>query len=236
MLKKKKKTKVPAVCALILSAGSSRRMGSENKQLIELSGMPVLARTLKAFEKCALIKDIVLVCREQDITLYAEIASNYGITKLRSIVRGGETRTRSALLGLYAVPESSALIAVHDGARPLVSEMLITEAVTTAAEYGGAAPVVPIKDSIKRVKDGIISADVPRESLYAVQTPQVFKKDILLKALENAVNEGKSYTDDCAAVKAMGQAVKATHGSYDNIKLTTPEDIKLAQALMNEEF
>ncbi len=233
MLKKKKKPKVPAVCALILSAGASRRMG-EDKQLIELSGMPVLARTLKAFEKCALITDIVLVCREQDITLYAEIAGNYGITKLRSIVRGGDTRTRSALLGLYAVPENDKLIAVHDGARPLVSEMLITEAVTTAAEYGAAAPVVPIKDSIKRVKDGMICADVPRESLYAVQTPQVFKKEILLGALETAVNDGKSYTDDCAAVEAAGQAVKATHGSYDNIKITTPEDVKLAWAMTNE--
>ncbi len=231
----RKKPKLPSVCAVIVAAGSSRRMGGEDKLLIDIAGAPVLSYTLMAFESCSVIRDIVLVCREKDIAAYASMAEHYGISKLRTAVRGGETRTESALAGIYAAPEDAAIIAVHDGARPLVSEAVITEAVLAAAESGAAAPVVPVKDSIKRIRGGVISADVPRESLGAVQTPQVFKREILHKALENAVKEGKSYTDDCAAVEAIGQAVKATHGSYGNIKITTPDDIKIAGALLEVE-
>ena len=124
---------------------------------------------------------------------------------------------------------------VHDGARPLVSEAVITEAVTTAAEYGAAAPVVPVKDSIKRIEDGNIAADVARNTLAAVQTPQVFRKDLLRRALTSAAERGYSFTDDCAAVESLGTIVKATHGSYQNIKITTPEDILVAEALLTRE-
>ena len=127
------------------------------------------------------------------------------------------------------------LVAVHDGARPLVSEAVITEAVTTAAECGAAAPVVPVKDSIKRIEDGNIAADVARDTLAAVQTPQVFRKDLLRRALTSAAERGYSFTDDCAAVESLGTIVKATHGSYQNIKLTTPEDILVAEALLTRE-
>ena len=127
------------------------------------------------------------------------------------------------------------LVAVHDGARPLVSEAVITEAVYAAAEYGAAAPVVPVKDSIKRIEDGNIAADVPRDTLAAVQTPQVFDRTVLTRALEAAARENRSFTDDCAAVEAMGQAVRATHGSYENIKITTPEDILVAEAFLQKE-
>lgn len=120
-------------------------------------------------------------------------------------------------------------------ARPLVSEAVITEAVTTAAEYGAAAPVVPVKDSIKRIKDGNIAADVARDTLAAVQTPQVFRKDLLRRALTSAAERGYSFTDDCAAVESLGTIVKATHGSYQNIKITTPEDILVAEALLTRE-
>lgn len=231
----KKKPKPPVVCAVIVAAGSSRRMGGADKLLMEIAGAPVIAHTLKAFENCVSIRDIVLVCREQDIAVYASLSEAFGISKLRTAVRGGDTRTESAFAGLKAAPEDADLIAVHDGARPLVSEAVITEAVNTAMEYGAAAPVVPLKDSIKRVRDGVISADVPRESLRAVQTPQVFRKEILLRALESAVKEGKAYTDDCAAAEALGQQVRATHGSYDNIKITTPEDVRIAKTLLEED-
>ena len=150
--KRRKKTDLPAVCAVIVAAGSSRRMGGENKLLLEIDGVPVLARTLSAFQKCAAIRDIVLVCREQDIMPYTELAKAFSIDKLCTVTRGGETRTESVLAGITAAPENAVLVAVHDGARPLVSEAVITEAVTTAAEYGAAAPVVPVKDSIKRIE------------------------------------------------------------------------------------
>lgn len=233
--KRRKRTDLPAVCAVIVAAGSSRRMGGENKLLLEIDGVPVLARTLSAFQKCAAIRDIVLVCREQDIMPYTELAKAFSIDKLCTVTRGGETRTESVLAGITAAPENAVLVAVHDGARPLVSEAVITEAVTTAAEYGAAAPVVPVKDSIKRIKDGNIAADVARDTLAAVQTPQVFRKDLLCRALTSAAERGYSFTDDCAAVESLGTIVKATHGSYQNIKITTPEDILVAEALLTRE-
>lgn len=233
--KRRKKTDLPAVCAVIVAAGSSRRMGGENKLLLEIDGVPVLARTLSAFQKCAAIRDIVLVCREQDIMPYTELAKAFSIDKLCTVTRGGETRTESVLAGITAAPENAVLVAVHDGARPLVSEAVITEAVTTAAEYGAAAPVVPVKDSIKRIEDGNIAADVARSTLAAVQTPQVFRKDLLRRALTSTAERGYSFTDDCAAVESLGTIVKATHGSYQNIKITTPEDILVAEALLTRE-
>ena len=233
--KRKKKNTLPAVCAVIVAAGSSRRMGGENKLLLPLAGTPVLAHTLCAFEKCAAIRDIVLVCREQDILPYTELAQNCGASKLRTVTRGGDSRTASVLAGVQAAPAGTALVAVHDGARPLVSEAIITEAVHAAAECGAAAPVVPVKDSIKRIADGCIAADVPRDTLAAVQTPQVFERALLLRALEAAQADGTSFTDDCAAVEALGHAVRATHGSYQNLKITTPEDIPVAEALLQKE-
>lgn len=233
--KRKKKPALPAVCAVIVAAGSSRRMGGENKLLLPLDDAPVLAHTLSAFEKCAAIRDIVLVCREQDILPYSDLARAFGISKLRTVTRGGDSRTASVLAGITAAPEDTGLVAVHDGARPLVSEAVITEAVYAAAEYGAAAPVVPVKDSIKRIQNGSIAADVPRDTLAAVQTPQVFDRALLTRALETAACENRTFTDDCAAVEAMGQAVRATHGSYENIKITTPEDILVAEAFLHRE-
>lgn len=236
MQERRKKKPIPAaVCAVIVAAGSSRRMGGENKLLLKLAGAPVLAHTLNAFEKCAAVRDIVLVCREQDMMPYTDLARAFGISKLRTVTRGGDSRTASVLAGITAAPEDIVLVAVHDGARPLVSEAVITEAVYAAAECGAAAPVVPVKDSIKRIKNGCIAADVPRDTLAAVQTPQVFRREVLLRALTDAQRKNLSFTDDCAAVEAMGQTVRATHGSYENIKITTPEDIPAAEAFLNRE-
>lgn len=233
--RKKKKNTPAAVCAVIVAAGSSRRMGGENKLLLPLAGAPVLAHTLSAFEKCAVVRDIVLVCREQDILPYTDLARAFGISKLRTVTRGGDSRTASVLAGITAAPEDTVLVAVHDGARPLVSEAVITEAVYAAAECGAAAPVVPVKDSIKRIENGCIAADVPRDTLAAVQTPQVFRREVLLHALTDAQRKNLSFTDDCAAVEALGQTVRATHGSYENIKITTPEDIPAAEAFLYRE-
>ena len=230
-----KRKKLPAVCAVIVAAGSSRRMGGENKLLLSLGGQPVLAHTLCAFQKCPAVRDIVLVCREEDIVPYSELAQAFGVDKLRTVTRGGDTRTASVLAGVSASPEDAVLVAVHDGARPLVSEAVVTEAIAAAVEHGAAAPVVPVKDSIKRIENGVIAADVPRDTLAAVQTPQVFRRELLLRALHQAAQSGKTYTDDCAAVEAIGQTVRATHGSYENIKITTPEDIAVAEAFLDEE-
>ena len=228
--KRRKKTDLPAVCAVIVAAGSSRRMGGENKLLLEIDGVPVLARTLSAFQKCAAIRDIVLVCREQDIMPYTELAKAFSIDKLCTVTRGGETRTESVLAGITAAPENAVLVAVHDGARPLVSEAVITEAVTTAAEYGAAAPVVPVKDRIKRIEDGNIAADVARNTLAAVQTPQVFRADLLRRAYEAEYRP--EFTDDASVVEQAGEAVFLCEGERTNLKITTPEDMVIAEALL----
>ena len=185
-------TENQSVCAVVVAAGSSRRMGGENKLLLPLCGKPVLAHTLTAFQMCGAVRDIVLVCREQDMEVYRTLAAENGITKLRTLTRGGDTRTESVLAGVSAASEACALVAVHDGARPLVSDEVITQAVDEAAKTGAAAPVVPVKDSIKRIENGKIAADVPRDTLAAVQTPQVFRRDMLLHALLDAAAHGRS--------------------------------------------
>jgi len=232
MFRRKKKKVEPVCTAVIVAAGSSQRMGGENKLLVPLGGIPVLAHTLLAFEHCAVIRDIVVVSREQDIVGYGTLAQQTGITKLHTIVRGGESRTASVLAGVQATDPETQLVAVHDGGRPLVSDAVITETVQAALQWGAAAPIVPVKDSIKRISNGCIAADVRRDTLGAVQTPQVFRRDDLRRALTVAAWEGKVFTDDCAAVEAMGITVHATQGSYENIKITTPEDFWIAAALL----
>ena len=205
-------------------------MGGENKLLLEIDGVPVLARTLSAFQKCAAIRDIVLVCREQDIMPYTELAKAFSIDKLCTVTRGGETRTESVLAGITAAPEKRRARCRTRRRRRLVSEAVITEAVTTAAEYGAAAPVVPVKDSIKRIKDGNIAADVARDTLAAVQTPQVFRADILRRAYEAEYRP--EFTDDASVVEQAGEAVFLCEGERTNLKITTPEDMVIAEALL----
>ena len=230
--KRRKKTDLPAVCAVIVAAGSSRRMGGENKLLLEIDGVPVLARTLSAFQKCAAIRDIVLVCREQDIMPYTELAKAFSIDKLCTVTRGGETRTESVLAGITAAPENAVLVAVHDGARPLVTDEVIRAAVVKAKKFAAAAPAVRVKDTIKVSTDGAVDATPDRSTLYAVQTPQVFDRDLLAAALQNAKTQGLAVTDDCSAVEALGMPVQLTDGDEENLKITTPLDLELAALIL----
>lgn len=231
----KKNPAHPRAAAVIPAAGASTRMGGANKLLLPVDGIPVLARTLLAFQACTEIDEIVLVCREQDIMPYRELAQTYACTKVTQIVRGGATRTQSVLAGVRACSEQTALVAIHDGARPLVTQQILTETLEAAARTGAAAPVVPMKDSVKRVRDGRIEADVPRDTIAAVQTPQIFRRGYILGALTRAEADGASLTDDCAAVERLGIPVCATRGSYRNLKITTPEDIAAAEALLRQE-
>lgn len=233
-LKKNRQEPRGRVCAVIPAAGSSRRMGGEDKLLLPLLDVPVLARTLAVFERCSQVDEIIVTCREQDIVPYGKLVRTYGFSKVTNIVRGGETRADSVLAGVRACPEDTELVAIHDGARPLVTDGIICEAVEAARQYGAAAPVVPLKDSIKRVEDGRIMADIPREAVAAVQTPQVFRWNLIEQALDEAVRAGRTLTDDCAAAEALGVDVRATAGSYENIKITTPEDIAMGEAILAE--
>ncbi|MGM9613094.1 MAG: 2-C-methyl-D-erythritol 4-phosphate cytidylyltransferase, partial [Butyricicoccus sp.] len=210
----RKKEKRPFVSAVLPAAGSSTRMGEgTNKLLIELDGVPILARTLLVFERCPLVDEIVIACREGDMMPYARLCETFGISKVSQIVRGGGSRAESVLCGVRACAEQTDLVAIHDAARPLLGQKELEQVIRDAAEYGAACLTVPMKDSVKRVENGFITADVARATLAAAQTPQVFARKKIEQALEQAAAEGLAPTDDCAAAERMGICVFATPGN-----------------------
>ena len=237
--KRRKKTDLPAVCAVIVAAGSSRRMGGENKLLLEIDGVPVLARTLSAFQKCAAIRDIVLVCREQDIMPYTELAKAFSIDKLCTVTRGGETRTESVLAGITAAPENAVLVAVHDGARPLISPDLIAHTIATLKgniDCDGAVVAHPAVDTLKVVENGVIVGTPDRRVFWNAQTPQVFRAGIYRRAHASALSDGFMGTDDSSLIERLGGRVLVVEGKRDNIKLTVPEDYLMLAAAVRTNY
>ena len=218
--------------AVIVAAGSASRMGGIDKVMAPLGGEPMILRTVRAFEDCEAVKEIVIVTREDLMGPIAELCS--GFTKIRSIVQGGSSRQESVKLGLLAFSKEVRLAAVHDGARPLVSGELIDKVIRAAHSYGAAAPAIPVKDTIKIFEGGFIAATPDRSTLRAVQTPQVMDRDLLLGALEKAEQEGTALTDDCSAVEHIGMRVRLVEGEERNLKGTTPLDLKIAELLLEE--
>ena len=204
-----------------------------DKMFAELDGVPVLARTLMALQECDGIDEIVLVVREGERPLAAKICAQYGITKTEKIVNGGSTRAESVWNGMQAVSDEAAFVAVHDGARPFVTPELVKRVITAAKVYSAAAPGVQVKDTIKVVKNGRVVDTPKRETLYAIQTPQIFDADLLMGALSNAMERKLAITDECMAVEAIGGSVQIVPGSYENIKITTPGDMAIGQAILN---
>ena len=218
--------------AVIVAAGSASRMGGIDKVMAPLGGEPMILRTVRAFEDCEAVKEIVIVTREDLMGPIAELCS--GFTKIRSVVQGGSSRQESVKLGLLAFSKEVRLAAVHDGARPLVSVELIDKVIRAAHSYGAAAPAIPVKDTIKVFEGGFIAATPDRSTLRAVQTPQVMDRDLLLGALEKAEQEGTALTDDCSAVEHIGMRVRLVEGEERNLKVTTPLDLKIAELLLEE--
>lgn len=218
--------------AVIVAAGSASRMGGIDKVMAPLGGEPMILRTVRAFEDCEAVKEIVIVTREDLMGPIAELCS--GFTKIRSVVQGGSSRQESVKLGLLALSKEVRLAAVHDGARPLVSGELIDKVIRAAHSYGAAAPAIPVKDTIKIFEGGFIAATPDRSTLRAVQTPQVMDRDLLLGALEKAEQEGTALTDDCSAVEHIGMRVRLVEGEERNLKVTTPLDLKIAELLLEE--
>ena len=218
--------------AVIVAAGSASRMGGIDKVMAPLGGEPMILRTVRAFEDCEAVKEIVIVTREDLMGPIAELCS--GFTKIRSVVQGGSSRQESVKLGLLAFSKEVRLAAVHDGARPLVSGELIDKVIRAAHSYGAAAPAIPVKDTIKVFEGGFIAATPDRSTLRAVQTPQVIDRDLLLGALEKAEQEGTALTDDCSAVEHIGMRVRLVEGEERNLKVTTPLDLKIAELLLEE--
>ena len=207
-------------------------MGGVNKILMPLGDRLVIGVTMQAFQACGSVSEIVIVAREADIPAIKAEAEAAGITKLTACTVGGATRQESVIDGVKQISKEAQLVAVHDGARPLVKPEHIEKVIKDASVFGGATLGVPVKDTIKTVNDGLISDTPPRKFLYITQTPQIFKRQLYFEGIDFALEHGLDFTDDCQLVEAIGGKVAMTTGDYTNIKITTPEDIKLAEVLL----
>ncbi|MEA4964291.1 MAG: 2-C-methyl-D-erythritol 4-phosphate cytidylyltransferase [Oscillospiraceae bacterium] len=221
----------PRCSAVLVAAGSASRMGGVDKVMAELSGKPMILRAAEAFQACPAVQELVVVTREDLKADVEELLRDAGVTKLTHVVAGGGTRQESVQNGLFWCDRKSKLIAIHDAARPLVSQQVILDAISAAARTGAAAPGIPVRDTVRVVEQGIGVSTPRRETLYAIQTPQVFDADLIRAAIQRAVEKGLPGTDDCAAMEAMGMKVTVTAGSEENFKVTTRMDLALASAL-----
>jgi len=216
------------VGAVIVAAGSSRRMGGVNKAFALLGGKPILARVIDIFQRCNPIDQIVVVVSEQNLEQCRRLVAEQGWSKVTDVCAGGRRRQDSVVAGLARLSHCHWVV-IHDGARPLLTEDLIYRGLVEVKETGAAAAAVPVTDTIKVAGDDrLVQQTPPRHSLWAVQTPQVFRFDIIAKAYRQAKQE---VTDDATLVEQLGYRVKLYMGAYDNIKVTTPNDLILAEVL-----
>lgn len=218
--------------AVIVAAGNASRMGGIDKVMAPLAGEPVIRHTVRAFENCEAIREIVVVTRKDLIEPIRDLCKDF--SKVVAVVEGGSDRPASVQAGLKALSKKVRLAAIQDGARPLISFEVIDRTVRAANTYGAAAPGIPVKDTVKVVRGGLVASTPDRSTLQAVQTPQVFDYDLLRAALKKAAREKLPITDDCSAVELMGMSVKMVEGDERNIKITTPMDLRLAEMLMEE--
>ena len=218
--------------AVVVAAGNATRMGGIDKTTALLAGEPMIVHTVRAFQECEAISEIVVVTRGDLLDKLSELCQDFA--KVKAVVVGGDNRVASVQNGLAALSPKARLVAVQDGARPLVSFEVIDRAVRAAHSYGAAAPGIPVKDTIKCVSGGLVASTPDRKTLQAVQTPQVFDTDILRGALKKAVMDEAEITDDCSAVERMGLRIRMVEGDERNIKITTPMDLKIAEMLLEE--
>lgn len=218
-------------CAIVVAAGSSSRMKcSDSKIWISLSGVPAIVRTLFAFEKAKTIDEVVIVCRDCDTEAMERLKMEYSLKKRYRVVLGADTRQGSVACGVAAVPEECGMIAIHDGARPLIQPELIDRVVLDARKHGASTLAIPVRDTIKKGNaEGFVVETPPREQLWSIQTPQVFLRELYESAMQVIRGE---YTDDCQLIEQTGGRVHLCEGSPENAKLTTAEDILFAEAVL----
>ena len=223
------------ICAVVLSAGRGRRMESAvQKQYVCLNGKPMIAHTLAAFERSCVDEIILVAGAGEEEYCRKEIVEAEGFRKVKTVVTGGKERYDSVFAGLKAASGCDYVL-IHDGARPCVTEEIIRHAADGAEQYGACVVGMPVKDTIKvAAADGTVCATPERSTLRAIQTPQVFRLSLYKEALCLAKNAGKQYTDDCQLIEAAGGKVYLTPGDYKNIKITTPEDLLVAEAFAVE--
>lgn len=222
------------VSAILVAAGNATRMGGMDKQFLSIGGIPVFLHSILKFSKLSEVKDIVVVTKAESIDRMKMLCSEYTVSKPLRFVIGGATRQDSVLQGIQACDPSTAYVAVHDGARPLVREEDIRQVIADAKRHQAATLGVPAKDTLKLTnQQGFITSTPPRDRLSVIQTPQVFERSLYLQGVEHARLTGQNFTDDCQLVEAIGAPVFVTRGSYENLKITTPEDIRIANALFS---
>ncbi len=230
----KKKKKAPFVTAIVPAAGASRRMGGGNKLLMDLDGISVLGRTLLALDECACISEIIVAAPQDMIADYLELGKALGVQKLTRVICGGDTRQQSVYNAALQADPKARYLAVHDGARPLVTEEIVRNACEAAFLHTCAAAGVHVHDTVKQVDAAEhVERTVERGLLRAMQTPQVAEKSLLLAALKSALDAGVEVTDECAALERLGARPVITPGSFENIKITTPVDLVFAGAVLN---
>lgn len=219
---------------IIAAAGIGKRMGADiAKQYLVLKGDTVLYRTMKRFDKNENIDEMVVIINKEDSELFeSEIMSKYIFNKKVTVAYGGEERVNSVINGLEKVSEDTDIVLVHDGVRPFLNDRIIDENIEKASEYGACLTAVPTKDTVKIVEDGFVKSTPLRETVYLAQTPQSFKKDILIEAYEKLGDNTEGITDDCMVVEKAGYKIKIVEGSYENIKITTPEDLFIGEKIL----
>ncbi|MCF6461422.1 2-C-methyl-D-erythritol 4-phosphate cytidylyltransferase [Clostridium sp. Cult3] len=225
------------ISAIIAAAGMSNRMGSKiNKQFISINDKPILAHAIEKFERCKYVDEIIVVAKEDEIEYCRkEIVRRYNFNKVTKIVRGGKERQDSVYNGILALDERCDIVLSHDGARPFVKMENIVDGIKSASEHGACVVGVPVKDTIKVVGNhNNIDKTPNRDLLWAAQTPQCFKKHIIMEGYRRAIEDGFVGTDDGAIVERLGLDVKMVMGSYENIKITTPEDLIIAESLVKD--
>ena len=227
----------PICTAVIVAAGKGKRMGTEvSKQFLPLGGKEILTHTVETFEKAENVRDIILVTGEESLQDVKDMVQEYGWSKVVSVVAGGKERQDSVWNGLQAVPADTAIVLIHDGVRPFVTEDILNLSIETALEMGGCVTGVPAKDTIKVCNSENIAIDTPdRSTLWQIQTPQTFRRELIQKAYQKAKEDGFVGTDDASLAEYSGYPVKVIMGSYRNIKITTKEDLLIGEAFLKEE-
>ncbi|MBP0957246.1 MAG: 2-C-methyl-D-erythritol 4-phosphate cytidylyltransferase [Oscillospiraceae bacterium] len=220
------------VSVIIAAGGRSLRMEGINKQLALLGGVPVIARSMMVFQGLEEVGEIIVSARPEDMDTIENIAMIYGISKFAGCAEGGETRQQSVVNALKRVSKETSLIAVHDGARPLVKAEFIKQCIRDASIFGGAALAVPVKDTIKQAEGGFVTDTPDRSRLFITQTPQIFKKKLYFDGVNFAADHELDFTDDCQLAEAVGGKIHLTVSDYRNIKITTPEDMAIAEAIL----
>lgn len=234
-LTKRKRGANTDICSVVVvAAGSARRMEGIDKVMAPLGGVPILVRTLWVFQQSPRVHEIIIVTREDLLAEISDMCKAYKLDKVSAAVIGGAERVLSVQAGIDRVRRDAQLIAIHDGARPFLSQAVLEAVLRQAGQSGAAAPAIPVNDTVKRV-DGaeLITETVDRSCLRAVQTPQVFQADLIRAAIKKAVEDNAPVTDDCSAVERLGIGVVLTPGDRENIKVTTPFDMVLGQAILD---